>query len=85
MATVSQPQIGARPTDIMELRFDNTFSLCTECTHRLQSIDKEEARGKVPPFVFSTQEQLYQCHKCGKLYWRGTHWRNMRTELARFT
>ena len=67
------------------LRFHNVFSLCIECNERLHLISKPEVKGRVPPFVFSTQEQFYQCPRCRKLYWRGTHWRNMREELAGFT
>ena len=71
-------------TETLGLTFENGFSLCIECNEALQSIGKESVRDRVPPFVFSTQEQFYQCPGCGKLYWRGTHWRNMHAELAGF-
>ena len=52
------------------------FSRCIECNTPLE---------KVPPFVYQTQEEFALCVKCGKIYWQGTHWRNMRAELERIT
>ena len=42
----------------------------------------ESARGRVPDYVFATQETFVECPGCTRLYWRGTHWRNMVRELA---
>lgn len=67
--------------DALGLEFGNGFSLCIQCNVELRSVSKQEVRDRVPPFVFSTQEQFYLCPSCGKLYWRGTHWRNMCEEL----
>ncbi|MCI0438569.1 MAG: Mut7-C RNAse domain-containing protein [Chloroflexi bacterium] len=60
----------------------NGFSLCIECNARLTSVARERVRERVPPYVYENQEQFFECVRCGKLYWRGTHWRNMRAELA---
>ena len=70
--------------EALGLGLERGFSLCIECNQPLSGIAKEEVRDRVPPFVFRTQEQFYQCPACGKLYWRGTHWHNMRMELAAF-
>ena len=59
------------------------FSLCIECNVPLQKAPREEIRDRVPPYVFRTQEEIVECPSCGKPYWRGTHWRNMRRKLAR--
>ena len=68
-----------------ELHLDaaNDFSRCIECNEVLDSLDKEQVRDRVPPFVFQTQEEFKECPACHKVYWRGTHWRNMKHELAR--
>jgi uncharacterized protein with PIN domain len=42
---------------------------------------KSEVKELVPPYVFKTQEQFRQCPACGRLYWRGTHWRAMTRRL----
>ncbi len=64
------------------LDLQNGFSLCIECNATLKPVARESARERVPPYVYESQEQFFECARCGKLYWRGTHWRNMRSELA---
>ena len=68
----------------MELDLQNGFSLCIVCNKRLMTVPREQVRDRVPSFVFDTQRQFHECPQCGKLYWRGTHWRNMRSELEGF-
>ena len=58
------------------------FSRCVECNEPLQAVERESARGRVPAYVFETQETFVECPSCSRLYWRGTHWRNMVSELA---
>ena len=59
------------------------FSRCVECNVPLVKAAKEDVRGRVPPYVFETQEEIAECPSCRKPFWRGTHWRNMRRKLAR--
>ena len=72
-------------SEAMGLHLRDVFTLCIECNKPLRRIAKVKVRDRVPPFVFGTQEQFFECPQCAKLYWRGTHWRNMRTEMAGFT
>ena len=58
------------------------FSRCVECNEPLAAVKRESARGRVPAYVFATQETFVECPSCTRLYWRGTHWRNMVRELA---
>ncbi len=53
------------------------FSRCAECNHRLDAVSKESVRDLVPPYVFQTQERFRRCARCGRIYWRGTHWARM--------
>ena len=68
-----------------ELNLDvpNDFARCIECNMALDGLDKEQVRDRVPPYVFQTQEEFKECPVCHKVYWRGTHWRNMKQELTR--
>ena len=66
----------------MGLAMDNDFSRCIECNVALNGVDREQVGDRVPPYVFQTQKEFKECPVCRKLYWRGTHWRNMRQELA---
>ena len=52
-------------------------SRCPICNVPLRRISKEEARTRVPPFVYETQSEFYECPSCGRVYWAGTHWQNV--------
>ena len=69
--------------DALDLDFSRGFSLCIECNAPLEPRHKAELQHRVPPHVYSTQEEFMECPACRKIYWRGTHWRNMLKELAR--
>ena len=71
-------------TEALGLGFGNGFSLCIECNELLEETSKESVREKVPPFVFSTQDKFLECPECRKLYWRGSHLRNMNVEPVGF-
>ena len=71
-------------TETVGLRFHKGFSLCIECNTPLEETSKESVRDRIPPFVFETQDHFLICPACRKLYWRGTHWRNMTSELVGF-
>lgn len=60
------------------------FSLCLECNRPLEERSKEEVKGRVPPYVFRTQEQYMECPACHRIYWRGTHWAAMTRKLEGF-
>ena len=52
---------------------------CIECNQKLAGVKKEDVRDKVPPYVYKTQQNFLYCKKCDKYYWRGTHYRNIKT------
>ena len=57
------------------------FTRCLECNQPLVNLNKEDAQGLVPPYVFTTQTEFKQCFACKRIYWRGTHWQNMNREI----
>lgn len=56
---------------------------CLVCNLRLEPLDAEEARAKVPPYVARTHEEFRACPACGRIYWRGTHVSRMQKRLER--
>lgn len=58
----------------LDLTAREAFSRCAVCNCVLEDISKDEVRGKVPPYVFHTQDRFRRCPQCARLYWRGTHW-----------
>jgi uncharacterized protein len=50
---------------------------CPRCNAAVEPRTKAEAFGRVPEFVWSSQDAFWGCPACGRLYWAGTHWRHM--------
>ena len=70
--------------DTLNLDYEfSPFSRCLECNEPLVSRTRDEVRDLVPPYVFETLTQYMQCPSCHRIYWRGTHWQRMKSELER--
>ena len=59
------------------------FTICLECNQPLVERSKEQAKDRVPPYVFRTQNQYMECPTCHRIYWRGTHWQAMTRKLEK--
>ncbi len=46
---------------------------CLSCNEVLDEMPRDEARDRVPPYVFQTQQQFKYCPVCRRIYWAGTH------------
>jgi uncharacterized protein len=57
------------------------FSRCPECNGMLVEWPHEEARDLVPAYVWHTQHQFRRCLECGKIYWQGTHFPDLRARI----
>lgn len=53
------------------------FSLCVHCNLPLHEVDTELARQRVPPRAAMLYSHFLGCDACQRLYWEGSHWRNM--------
>ncbi len=53
------------------------FKYCTVCGGYLYEVPREHVWGKVPDRVFNRYERFWVCSKCGKVYWAGSHHKNM--------
>ncbi len=58
-------------------------SRCMACGGQLAEIDKADAAAEAPPKAFEAHERFWRCLRCGKLLWRGTHWRKIAAVLER--
>jgi len=57
------------------------FSRCVICNAGLTAAEKEKIKDKVPEYVFATQDNFVTCPQCKRIYWRGTHWGNVKKIL----
>jgi uncharacterized protein with PIN domain len=56
---------------------ENLFSRCLICNTLLDEIPREEVQGRVPDFIFYQQRKFFQCPQCRRIYWQGSHQKNM--------
>ena len=54
------------------------MSRCLNCNRILVAREKASIKSVVPFFVYQTQERFYSCPDCGRIYWRGTHYEDMK-------
>ena len=47
------------------------------------SVSKKEVLNKVPSGTLKRYEMFWVCTGCEKVYWRGSHWKNINTTLAK--
>ena len=53
--------------------------LCSICGCDLVSLRRGDVLGKVPPTVVVRHRVFYRCRSCGHYYWRGSHWKKLRS------
>ncbi len=78
-ARLSEVSAAAGPLGISLARGD---PFCSLCGGELDRVAKAEVSGQVPPAVQRSHRLFYRCSACGKVYWRGSHWKKLRS-LAR--
>ncbi|MCE4603124.1 MAG: hypothetical protein F7B18_08070, partial [Desulfurococcales archaeon] len=65
------------------LEADPARSRCPECNGELVRVtDKDKVKDRVPPGSLRVYNEFYVCVNCGKVYWRGGHWRNIERVLG---
>ena len=55
---------------------------CMGCGGELTEVPKHTVMGEAPPLAFRNCERFWRCTRCGRLLWRGTHWRRITRRLA---
>ena len=53
------------------------FTLCLHCNAPLRPVDKASVIDRLPPKVKALYERFSTCDVCGRVFWEGSHWRNM--------
>ncbi|MDD5340359.1 MAG: Mut7-C RNAse domain-containing protein [Candidatus ainarchaeum sp.] len=50
---------------------------CPKCNGELAVVDAASVKDDVPETVADAQQRFWKCASCGKVYWEGSHWRNI--------
>ncbi len=67
------------------LKFNDDMIRCSTCNGELQGLNKDEAKGSVPEGAFANNDKFWKCSKCGKVYWKGTHWNGIMERLKKLS
>jgi uncharacterized protein with PIN domain len=57
------------------------FSRCLDCNCKLTPVSKTSIRDKVPYFTYKNFTEFALCKNCQKVYWKGSHYKNMLQEV----
>jgi len=49
------------------------FSRCSHCNDPLAPLDLELVQGRVPEHIFLHHRRFYECPRCHRVYWPGSH------------
>ena len=69
--------LGIEPT------FNPERTRCPLCNNPLIKTSKDRVKGKVPEKSYELYDDFWICPGCGKVYWIGSHWRQIRNFLER--
>lgn len=61
---------------VRELNLDtetNLFSRCSICNTEIVEVEKSSVMKLIPEETAKSFDEFYQCPKCGKIYWDGSH------------
>lgn len=60
-----------------------SFSRCLVCNGRISRVKKSSVAGKLPPLTAKTYRSFFRCRSCGRVYWRGSHYRKLQKKARR--
>lgn len=67
------------------LKYNDERIRCSTCNGDLHDLPKEQAQSSVPEGAFAANDKFWKCDKCGKMYWKGTHWLGIMERLKRLS
>jgi len=67
------------------LKYNDTRIRCSTCNGELQDLPKDQAKDSVPEGAYTANDTFWKCAKCGKTYWKGTHWHGIMERLQRLS
>ena len=64
-------------TDLQLNEISGDISRCTKCNSTTSRISKLKIENKIPQGVLEYNDRFWKCDKCDKIYWEGTHIKNL--------
>jgi len=61
----------------------NFFSRCLCCNELLVSVEKEKIKDRIPFYTYKNFNEFAECLKCGRVYWKGSHYEKMVNDIKK--
>jgi uncharacterized protein len=61
----------------LDPRHFKPLTRCRHCNDTLVPLERDLVQGRVPDHVFLTQVRFYECPRCHRVYWPGSHLRGI--------
>ena len=59
------------------------LSLCSICNQPVKKLEKNDIKHRIPPKVFETFNEFWECEYCNRIYWKGGHINRLIDKLKR--
>jgi uncharacterized protein with PIN domain len=59
------------------------FTRCTGCNGLIRRVQKAAVLEQIPPNVGEQYDDYFRCESCGKVYWKGSHFDQLRAYVAK--
>ena len=59
----------------------NPHTRCIDCNVVLKNLPKKNAKNLVSAFVFDKADSFALCPNCGRVFWQGTHFKDMEAKI----
>ncbi|WP_018614243.1 Mut7-C RNAse domain-containing protein [Segetibacter koreensis] len=53
------------------------FQRCLSCNGEIKKVEKESVLKELPPKTIQFFDDFFQCSRCKKIYWKGSHYEHM--------
>jgi uncharacterized protein with PIN domain len=50
---------------------------CAACNGEIEPADRKKLKKEIPEDVYKEEKEVWQCGDCKKVYWQGSHWKNI--------
>jgi len=67
----------------LEICPHHLFTRCLSCNQKLQALSPELIWDRVPEYVYTTEKSFSVCPLCKKIFWKGTHFKNMQQKIKK--
>ena len=61
--------------------YPNFCPICNGMLKIMSKDDVEKEKSKIPIKVLNNVKQFWKCNNCGKIFWKGTHWKKINKRL----